>query len=222
MSTYALNGSPIQSVVLKLPQWGVWTARVKLASDNVLAHGAAAVIVLGDLTLAGTVRAGGVFSSSAEYIILGGKDGWAGPVAKRSYRTDTGVKLSQVATDLGIDAGERVALLPGTDRSVGYAYARAAGTGAEALDALGTPWHVGSDGITYLGERIGLPLPKAAKWSVESYDPARRMAVIGIANDALAAWQPGTKVKGNGIDLLIGSVVVRITDRRIALEVWGT
>ena len=221
MSTYALNGGPIQSITLKLPQRGVWMARVKLASDKVLAPGAAAAIVLGDLTLAGTVRSGGVFASSAEYIIVGGKDGWAGTVAKRSYRTDTGVKLSQVAPDLGIDAGERVVLLPGTDRFVGYAWARAAGTGAEALDALGTPWHVGVDGTTFLGERIEVPLPKAAKWSVESYDPARRMAVIGIANDALAAWQPGTRVKDHGIDLTLGSVVVTITDRRIALEVWG-
>jgi hypothetical protein len=219
---YALNGSPVQSITLKLPRWGIWTAHVKLASDKVLAPGAAAVIVLGDLTLAGTVRQGGVFVSSAEYIIVGGKDGWAGTVAKRAYRTDTGVKLSQVATDLGIDAGERVVLLPGAERSVGYAWARAAGTASEALDALGTPWHVGADGVTYLGERIEVPLPKTAKWSVESYDPARRMAVIGLANDALAAWQPGTRVTGNSIDIGLGSVVVTITDRRIALEAWGT
>ena len=216
---FTLNNLPVQSITLKIPMWGIWTARVKLAADKVLAAGAVAKVVIGDLTLTGTIRQGGVFQSSAEYIVVGGADGWAGQVTRKNYRTDAGGKLFEVATDLGTDVGERVVLQPNTDRSVGYAWSRAAGSASAALDALGTRWWVSAEGITYLGTRGETAIPKTVKWTLESYDPANRLAVIGVNNDTLKAFQPGVRIKSSDIDIVAGSIVATVTDRRIVVEV---
>lgn len=222
MSTYTVAGSPIQSLTLRLPRYGIWTARCKLAGTLALAVGAPVAIALGDLTIAGTVRAGGVFASSAEYVIVGGKDKWSGPVRRRVYRSDGGVKLSQVAVDLGADVGEPVALLDGVDRVLGYAWPRAAtDTASEALAALATPWHVAPNGTTYLGARIETALPKATKWTLESYDPANRIAVCGVSADQLAGFRPGVRLASSGMDIVVGSVVMTVTDRKTSIKAWG-
>ena len=219
--SFTLNSSPVQSLTLKLPRWGIWTARAKLAADTTLADGAAITLVLGDLTLTGVKRSGGVFQSSAEYFLVGGADGWSKPVKKRSYRTDAGVKLSQVAIDLGKDAGERVVLTEGTDRSLGYAWPRPAGTASAALDALRARWWVAPDGTTYLGARSSAAIAKTVKWSLESFDPANRIAICGVSADAFAAFQPGVQLTAPGMDIVVGSVVMTVTDRRVVVEAWG-
>ncbi|MFS8068765.1 MAG: hypothetical protein ACMG6S_20585 [Byssovorax sp.] len=221
MADYTVNGSPVQSIVVKLPRRGIWTARCKLAGNKVLAARSPVVIQLGDLTLSGVVRQGGVFVESAEYVIVGGSDGWARPVAPRPHRSDAGVKLSRVALDLARDAGERLELVPGADRVLGYAWPQFAGAASENLDALGSPWWLAPSGVTYVGERPVVELPKVVKWTLSSFDPALRLAVVAPGNDMLAAFQPGLHLAANGMDIVAGSVVMTVNDRKASIEIWG-
>lgn len=221
MADYTVNGSPFQSIVVKLPRRGIWSARCKLAGNKVLAARAPVTIQLGDLTLSGVVRAGGVFLESAEYVIVGGTDGWARPVTKRSHRSDAGVKLSRVALDLARDAHERIELRPGADRVLGYAWPQVAGIASANLDAIGLPWWVAPSGVTYVGERPATELPKVVKWTLASYDPANRLAVVAVGNDMLAAFQPGLHLAANGMDIVVGSVVMMLDDRKATIELWA-
>lgn len=221
MAAYTVNGTQIQSITLKMPRWGVWTARCKLAGDKVLLAGTSVVVVLGDLTLTGVVRHGGVFISSAEYVIVGGKDGWSKTIGRKNYRTDAGVQLSTVVSDLVKDSGEPIRLMPGVDQSLGYAWSRPAGVASQALDLLAPHWWVAPGGTTCIGERAETVLPKTVKWSLESYDPANKIAVIGVSNDTVAAFQPGVRLTASGMDIVAGSVIVTVTDRKAVIEVWG-
>lgn len=221
MADYTVNGTPVQAITVKLPRRGIWTARCKLTGPNVLAARAAVTIQLGDLTLVGVVRLGGVFVSSAEYVIVGGSDGWARLVAPRAHRNDAGVKLSRVALDLAKDAGERLVVLPGADRVLGYAWPQFAGAASENLDALGSPWWVAPNGLTYVGARPAAELPKVVKWTLASFDPAQRLAVVAPGNDMLAAFQPGVDLAANGMDIVAGSVVIMVNDRKASIEIWG-
>jgi hypothetical protein len=216
---FTMNGSLVQAITLKMPLWGNWTVRCKLASDTVYKIGAVATIIVGDLTLTGTVRQGGVFQSSAEYVVVGGKDGWSKQAVGRSYRRDQGVKLLEVATDLGVDVGEKVVLMPNINRSVGYAWARAAGLASIALETFGTRWWVGPDGTTFLGPRLATTIPSTVKWTLSSFDPAKRLAVIGIADDTVKSFQPGVRIKSSDIDIVANSVIVTVNDRRVVVEV---
>lgn len=218
---YTFNGNPIQNVSLNFPRGGIWTARGKLAGDKFYAVGDAVTIVVGDLTLKGTVRQGSVFQSSAEYIVVGGKDGWSKQITNRHYRTDAGVKLSLVWSDLGKDAGETVVLQAGTDRSLGYSWNRAAGTASEALAALSTRWWVAADGTTFLGDRLETKIPETIKWTLQSYDPQNKTAVLGVDNDNIKAFQPGVRLTTKDLDIVARSVRATVTDRRVVVEVMA-
>lgn len=221
MADYTVNGAPVQVITVKLPRRGIWSARCKLTGNKALPPRAAVSIQLGDLTLRGVVRSGGVFVESSEYLIVGGYDGWARPVGKRPHRTDAGVKLSRVVADLAKDAGELLEVRQGADRILGYAWPQVAGTASEALDTVAPSWWMSPSGVTIVGERPVVELPKVAKWTLVSFDPAQRLAVVSPGNDMLAAFQPGLHLAAKGMDIVAGSVVMMVNDRKTTIEIWA-
>jgi hypothetical protein len=189
----------ITHMTATFPGVGVWSAFAVLAGGLALPLGRVSVL-LGDLELSGTVRRSDAYGGRAEALIIGGADGWAKIIgtAKRPYRADNGVRLRQVAEDLGLDAGEAVEVLADADRSLGYAWTRPAGAASSAADDLGVPWWVGVDGNTRFGARPAVEL-KNLKVGVRSFSDAARSALLSLASDELRAVVPGTWVSGDAL-----------------------
>jgi hypothetical protein len=197
---YTLAGLDLRRAEGNVPRYGIPVASAWLTDEAALVAGARASLVVGDLTMKGTLRRGGTFAGSTEWILDGGAGGWSKNVAARHHRSDGGIMLSQVAADLAAEVGEQVVLEPGVDRSLGYAWTRIAGLASEALDALGVPWWVEVDGVTHLGTRPVLPVPSTVAFQVADYSPRFRRAQLVSPGDTFAAFLPGATWSAPGID----------------------
>jgi hypothetical protein len=217
---FTLAGNDLQSADVQLLAYGIWTAEVSLADAKPLTVGSAVQLVLSDLTLSGTIRSGGEFVGESRYFIVGGADGWPKTVKRRAYRTDSGVRLSQVAQDLAGEVEETVVVLQ--DRVLGYAWQRLGGPASAALqDMAGSSWWVGPDGKTYVGRRPASTIPTSTQFVVESYDPRFKRAVLSSPEDKIAVFQPGASftaetitgaftIKETYITVRVGSVSLRV------------
>jgi hypothetical protein len=217
---FTVAGFELQRARAVLPETGVWSARAQLVGDKAPARGARVPIVLGDLTLSGTVRFSEVHVGRAELLVVGGADRWGATVQRRAYRANNGVRLSLVAGDLARDAGELLGPLTGLERAVvGYAWVRPEGPASTALEELGRPWYVDLGGTTQLGTwpavvRSGLRL------GVESYRPSLRRAELTSPDDALASFVPGSVISGEGIPTLtLIATTIHVTERKAVAEV---
>lgn len=191
--TATLAGTPASSVVVRLPPVGVWTAEVELVAPVTLSG--AVALVVGDLTLAGTVVRGGPVEGVASYLVTGGAGGWSGlppgaPIAAKGYRNDAGVKLSTVLQDAAKAAGERLVLA--ADKSIGVAFARHAGPAWDVLARLCPSWWVDAAGVTQVGPRPATPI--TAKSKVLAWKRARSIKVLSV--DVLAPFVPGALLEG--------------------------
>jgi hypothetical protein len=220
---FTLGNEQLSRAYVQLPQYGVWNAQVKLAKKKELQVGSAVALQVGDLTLQGTVRSGGTFFEVSEYLIVGGADGWSKPVKRRAYRADNGVRMSTVANDLAVDAGEKIMLEPGTERTLGYAWSRPEGIASLALGDLQRAWWVDAAGVTHLGPRPASVVPSRVKVAVSSFDPTFPRLFLGIPDDTVSPFQPGVTLSGQGLPspFKVSSVEIRVNDRRVSLELWG-
>lgn len=224
--TFTLGAADLTRARLSLPPWGVWMARCYPVDTVAVQTGAAVTLTLGSLVLQGTIRRGGTFLASTGILVVGGADGWARTLARRDpYRADNGVRLSTVAADLATDAGERLVLESGVERSLGYAWTRPAGVASVALDALSAgPWWVAPDGVTHLGPRPApMAIPTATVYSVEAVQPERGWARVSCPDDMIGALLPGVAVplgEGAGV-MAVEAVEVAVDPGRVVLELRG-
>lgn len=218
---FSLNSIDASSGMVTLPARGVWVARLTLASEKPPAAGATVSLVVGTLTLRGTVERSGSHVGSSEVIVLGGAGGWRKAVEVPPFRADNGVKLSQVVSSLSSKLGETSALEPGAERTVGYAWTVANGSGSAGLnDLTGGAWWVAPDGITHVGSRpVGSRIK--APFSVESYDPADGRITFTTPDDDVAAFPIGGELAGEGIDpFRIGSLEIWWANQSVRLKAW--
>lgn len=188
MSAFATcNGVRIVSGAAVFPMYGIWTASLLLAGPDTMT--AAAAIVIGALTLAGTVYRTAPFAGSRHVLVVGGKGGWRHALAERQY-TMGSVMLSLVLGDAAIECGETLSL--SGDVSLGSTYTRPAGTGGELLRALAPLWWMDTNGITQVkgrpGARIGSP------FTVEDWDGSA--GAFSVATEAPQDWMPGNTFSG--------------------------
>lgn len=238
--SFDLSGHPIDNATLRVPRYGVPSARVSMVDSGTgLAVGSVVTLNLGDVSMLGVVLEGGDFGNAEVWTVVAGAGAWSSKVAGRAYHEAAGVSLARAVADLGTEIGEvRIngTLFPPlalADRSLGLAWTRPAGLASEALDAAtrpagapaGTPgqWWVGMDGITRCGARQARPYTAPPTLTIDSYDPSTRAATIHVADDALAALLPGCALTATGLPdvLTIGSVVVRVTPGSIEVEALG-
>lgn len=218
---FALGDQDLRSARIALPTYGVWSARVVLLRSKVLAVGSATQITVGDLILQGVIRAGGDFQGRSSYLVVGGAGGWDKLVGKRPHRADNGVRLSTVVGDVAAEVGEQVVLETGVERSVGYAWLRAAGVAASIFEPLGVRWWVAPDGVTHVGDRPSTRVPASLRLLVEDYDPAIPMATLVSPDDAYAALQPGAIVAGPEGDFTIADVDLYVEAGQVRVDLWG-
>jgi hypothetical protein len=215
----------IHRVELNLPQYGTAWARVETVAAIVPAG--AATLVLGDLSLVGTVlapQAGENAPSTWVGVWVSGA-GWDVPLPPRkAYQSDAGVRLKTILADLAKDAGNLPIVLP-SDASVGPFWCRSrlgadkrARTMRDELFALqrggfltALPY-VDPLGVTRFGGRTSGPVTATARVLRRDLDQWRR--VIGV--DSPAAFVPGATFEG----VTIGRVVIRENAGAIELETW--
>lgn len=215
---FTVNDIPLTSGHITLPNRGVWHATLALAAEEPPAVGASVTIVLGTLTLIGTVTRAGAHVSSSEVVVVGGRAGWRRVLKAKNYRADNNVRLLQVAADLATETGETVVLEPGAERALGYAWTRPAGAASIALDELEPRWWVDAAGVTHIGPRpAGSRV--TAQFSVEAFSPAEEVLVITSPEDDLAAFPIGAELAGEGIGAFtIGALEARFSGTSLRVE----
>ena len=193
MTTATLSDHRVTRAKVHLPAWGCWFAEVSIDGEHSLSG--QVTLKIADLTLVGTILSGGVEKGRSMYRLVAGKGGWGNTLRKKSYATDSGVKLANVLGDAAQEAGETLdSATVSTSTRVGPAFVRQTGPASRVLDQLADrAWYVGEDGITRLGARTAGTIPaKAAR--VKTADLAR--GVVVLASESIATILPGVTVDG--------------------------
>jgi hypothetical protein len=179
MTFATLDGEPLVSATVLVPQYGAWFADVVLEGAADLSG--AVVLKIGDLELSGTIDPTRVGSRGDQTMarVLAGGGGWGKPCASKHYAADNGVRALQVATDAAREAGEELGTFSPVNETLGTAFVRRVGPCFRALEqaAGGRRWWVGYDGKTNVGERESTT-PTA--YEVLAEDPAAGVVILGV------------------------------------------
>lgn len=192
LSAATLAGLRATSANVQIPEWGCWYADASLDGEHTLSG--QVDLVIADLTLRGTVIAGGPSKGRSHYRIVSGKAGWGKALPSKAYANDAGVKLATVLGDAASGAGENLdaSTVSSSDR-VGPSYVRPAGPAVRVIEHLAPRnWYVGEDGITRIGKRAAKTLPAGVTHG--PVDPARR--TVTLAGESIASILPGLVVDG--------------------------
>ena len=103
MSFAHVNGIRLVSVSLGMPAYGLWMADVDGDLPGNLTGGV--TLVVGNLSLVGSVYRQGSFAGQAKARLVGGYGGWRQDVSAASYSNPAGVRLSTVLLDLAAEQG---------------------------------------------------------------------------------------------------------------------
>lgn len=189
MSFFAsVNGLRIVGGQLLIPLVGMWTADLQLASDELLSG--SVTVVVGNLTLQGTVYRASYYGGQARCRLVGGAGGWRKPILAQGYGSGSGVKLSHVLGDAAAACGETLGLP--NDRTIGPGYARFAGIASDALwqmvgQGMIPAWYIDPSGVTqaqaWPASTVTTP------FTATSHEPDSGLVVI--ATEDYASWMPG-------------------------------
>ncbi len=179
-----LNGIRVISGSITIPYYGAWVADVVLADSTTIPTSVS--LVVGDLTLIGTVVRQASFAASRSARIVGGAAGWRKELPSRGYSHIAGVKLSTVVGDAANECGERIVLA--SDLALGTHYARDAGTAQRVLEIeLNGTWWIDPLGVTQTKDRDSSPV--VSPFTVLSWSGGKGQ--FEIASESIATWQPG-------------------------------
>ncbi len=220
----SIGGLPLASLSLSYPASGAWWASALLAGASSLPDIGPTTIVVGDLTLAGSVvLVGEEGVSNVRAIVRGAPGLWLPLPRGESWQANGGVRLKTVLAALAKTTGET--LVQPADVSVGTSYSwPAAGryvdsTGAMVLRrlvALGAvpTWRVEPGGTVRFDA-----WPASGAADAKGRLDRRRIAIGAryVALDSAAtAFLPGATLEG----LPIGRVVFAETAAELRAEVW--
>jgi hypothetical protein len=205
MTTGTMNGIPLERATVRIPAWGVGVLDcVTLSGEQ---QAGAVQVVLGGQTFTGTVASGGVYRDRGTYRVALGAGRWGRIVEGRAYANAAGVKLSAVARDAALDAGETLGAVD--ERRLGPQFVRPSGPAARALDLVAPEgWHVGLDGVT-----------NVRPWAESVYsapvtliDYQRAAAHATLAAESLAGLVPGAVFRGGALGgVKVGTVRHELT-----------
>ncbi len=186
-----LNGHRATSARVQIPKWGLWYADVSL--DGEITLKGAVTLQIADLTLKGTIIAGGPAKGRSSFRVVAGAGGWGKTLPKKSYANDAGVKVSTVLGDAAREAGETLGDVSGAP-PVGASWTRARDSAARLLEQI-VPggWYVDEAGVTRLGARAVAPLAIAGV----THGPVdRARGTVTLASESIAKILPGVVVDG--------------------------
>ncbi len=213
-----LNGVRVVSGSITIPFFGAWVADVVLSDARQI--DAKASLVIGDLTLTGTIIRQASFAASRSARIVGGAAGWRKTLPSRGYSHQAGVQLSTVAGDAASECGETIAIANGV--SLGTHYARDEAKAERVLELeLAGKWWIDPQGVTQTKPRdtslIVTPFTVVA-WSGGK-------GQFEIASESIAPWQPGRTFTAPTVEGVqtISSVTYDVdNDGKLRLHVLST
>lgn len=184
----SVNGFSIIEGSLLIPLVGAWTADVALASDQAVSGRVS--VVVGNLTLSGSVIRSTAYGGQTKARLVAGAGGWRTEIGAQGYGSPSGVKLSTVVQDAANACGETVNVA--SDTTIGPGYARVADIASDVLwQLLGQQiipaWRVDTGGTTLLSPWPTKPV--RSTFTVTDQRPDQGIAVI--ATEDYAAWLPG-------------------------------
>ena len=187
MSLFAsLAGRRLSRASVSMPYYGCWLADVESEEDLSSATGIVS-LVLGTLTLRGTIVTRGEFAGDRRARVVAGAGGWRVDVPALGYSNAAGVRAATVLGDLAALVGETIAGVSATT-TLGPHYARPSGPAASTLrDIAGPSWYVDAAGVTQVGARPTSAIPSAT--TVVARDPAT--GLVTVATEAPGDWLPG-------------------------------
>lgn len=192
MTFATLNGVPIVAGSLIIPLIGMWTADIELATD--MAETGAATIVLGNLTLVGTVVRSSPFAGQTRARAVGGAGGWRTQIPAQGYSNSSGVALSMVLNDAALACGE-TANIP-NDTTIGPFYARPADAAVFSLRTFCPAWYVDTSGVTQIA-----PWPVVVVGSPFTViDQRTDEGIVTIATEDYASWLPGASFQSDTLN----------------------
>lgn len=210
MSTVTANGRIVPSMSVTIPMYGAWVADVVLGDPAPLTS--PVTLVLGDLTLVGTVIRQDKFTNDVSARIVGGAAGWRKEIPAKGYAHEAGIKLSSVLSDAARECGESIVV--SKDRTLGLNFAREKAPAERMLhlltDAL---WWIDSKGITQTGARASDKI--VTPFTVLNYSGG--MGQFEISSEAISPWQPGRTFTCNTVPetQTISSVTITGTNEGI-------
>lgn len=213
--TLTLNGNRCTDVRSTIPAWGASWHDVAL--DGEIKLSGSVTLVIADLTVQGTVLAGGPAIGRSYYRIVSGAGGWGKTLPRKSYANDAGVKLSTVLGDAATAVGETLdpaSFDPQT--RIGSAYTRPEDVAGRLLQVLSPgAWYVGEDGKTRLGQRAPSTLAAPASPTTQIDLAAGTVTLSSI--DKIASILPGVTVA----DLTAVDVEHTADAKGLRTKVWG-
>jgi hypothetical protein len=185
MTTFAsLNGNRLTTVALMMPLFGTWTADVVLADSAMITS--AIMLVVGDLSLVGSVYRQASFAGSRSARLIGGAGGWRKKIPAKPYSNPSGIRASMVIGDAAREVGETVTL--DADGTIGAAYVREAAPASRVLRTLGgSLWWIDPAGMTHIGARPTGAI--ASEFTVIHW--SGKTGQFEIATENYADWMPG-------------------------------
>lgn len=210
MSTATLNGNAVLSCRVNLPKWGAWYADVEIGGADALTG--AATLVLGDLTLVGTILSGGVWQSRARYRIVGGRGGWGKTIKGASYSNDAGLPYAKLLADAALACKETLGVAP--VGVAGASYVRPEGRAALVLEQLfPAGWYVDETGVTQIGAR----LPSVYLGKAVRFERDIACGMVSLAAEDVASLLPGCVVD----DITAIDVEHTLENDKLRTTVWG-
>ena len=216
-----LGDLTVTRLELAYPRFGAWWADCLLAGET--APTGPATLVVGDLTLVGSVLRSGLDATGKPHAVVVGGAGWEKALAAPlGYQADVGVRLKTVLTDLTARAGELME--QPADRALDLNFAAIASTPRvpvrlrDVLSALYRAgyverWRIDPDGVLRFGARAGAPVTGRA--TVIRRNHALDKRVLGI--DGPAQFLPGATVDG----VTVQQLYVHETSGKLQAEVYS-
>ena len=185
-------GVPVARVRLVMSYYGLWMATLALYDATTL-PATTSPLVLGNLSLQGTVYRGASYTGQRKAMVVGGAGGWRQSVPAQQYAQTSGVLVSTVLGDAATLVGERVSV---TSDSLLPGFVREAAPASRVLrQVAGIAWWMRADGVTVVGPRVSSTVSSAAL--VESYDTAAGKAIV--STEDYASWLPGASYQDETI-----------------------
>lgn len=215
-----VEGIGLKSAVVRVDDRGPWVAEIVFDGEAPGIAGRVS-LTIGTDTLSGTIlpTQDGVYAQERRCTIVGGAAGWGKLVAGKDYHNDAGVKARLVADDVARAAGETIGTFLPASEKLAFDYVRTAEAPASRAleDAAGddVPWHVDYDGVTNVGARAALELPKGT-YEVMAFDPASQVATLSL--DDIASLRIGSIIT----ERVTSPLTVRSYELRVTTELRAT
>lgn len=200
-----LDGQRAISGRVTVPYYGVWVADITLALPDTVPTNT--TLTVGNFVAPCTVFRSAPFAGTRSARVVGGAGGWRKPLAKQSYYSPNGVKVSTVIRDAAGQVGETVSVSSAVDGVIGNHYARPDLEHASDLlrAVAGDEWWLDpKTGTTFVGSRTGVAIGtpfNAIKWSGGK-------GWFDVATEDVAAWMPGNTFENS----LVPTTTISLTE----------